>query len=251
MVNRKIVFVKKDNEEKELSEEDECTHQHTDSSGFCSTCGHLTGEESDQSRNVKSGVVKNITNDLKQYGHPDVIVTRANEIYRKISSGNRSKHSKKLITFWCVFQACQQLKIYIDPQHMGRKIHGLTSSEVNKAISYYSSYINTGYESVSSYINPVDLMPYFCDVLNIEGKNKEYMVESFKELLQTFPSLSSRIPRPIIGGFIHLMLPNIGYEIKSSELDDFADIFTLAKSTITSAKSYIKQLYKKKELNKA
>src|SRR4029077_19865605 len=156
-------IIVEDESSDDSSEEDYCEHPQRDESGVCTKCGQwkTTVSVPGLVNGARRLPVRSIEKEIRGLPFNDDIKTRANAIFVSINSKGSKKKSRKMAVCYCLFQAHRQLGEAADPIMIGSAV-GLNKSKVNKAITYYSSYGNTGYGGgVNSYVEPVDLiLPY-------------------------------------------------------------------------------------------
>ena len=219
----------------------DCPHEHRDLNGYCTKCGQWDSVDAYEELGTKRKrqVIKSISKELTALGHSGEVVSRADDIYQRISSGSTGKCIRRRIIFWCVFQAHIQMGICVDPFYMGRTKHNLTTKDINQAFTQYGSYANTGYDGQLSFVDPVELIPYYCNILGVWDEVVNFIKDKYTELTENYPGIKQKPVRPTLAAFIYIMLKNFGVE---PNMESYADIFTLSPSTVKSTITYFMQI---------
>ncbi len=80
---------------------------------------------------------KTIRHDLEKLGLPVNIINNADNIYRRMNIGTKRGKKRKMLLFYCIFSAYNEIKEAVDPNELAN-ICDLERSGISKALSMCS-----------------------------------------------------------------------------------------------------------------
>ena len=201
---------------------------------YCLVCGILLSEPKP---GIKKKVrrVHNIVKELEKKKYSEDVRMEANRLYREIVLSGKKGKCKKRPLFYSVLQAHLKLGLPVD-QNAIMEDFGLTKKEANKAISTYNDVI----QDAGSFQNPVKLLIYYCNALELDDESTERLVVQYRLLVEKCPSLYTNMSRPIIAAFIYHFL-NLDTDKTGIEVDinKYAKLFALSPNTIIAFRAKI------------
>lgn len=210
----------------------QCSHLCCASDGTCMNCG--LWRERDTSMVVidrpRRYTTRSINKEIRNLPYGDDIKELADCIYSSINLEGSKKKPKKMAIHYCLFQAHQKLGQPIDPYMLGTSI-GLSADKVSKSLNYYNQQTGSGYQNTISYIDPIDLIPVYCQTLRLTEDTIRAIVDYYRTITRKMPSLLDKPPRTIVAGIINYYMVTNGIKV---EKDDFARLFQLSFGTINS-----------------
>lgn len=131
-----------------------------------------------------------ILDDLKNFDFSDDIKKKANYIYNQMTPITKRSKNRKLLLFFCIYNAHKELRINVIPADIGKKF-GLTQGDLRKANSMFSK-LQTGYEPIQNEITINDFIQDYCEKLNLDNLDEiiqfsDNVLKNNKELELTCP----------------------------------------------------------------
>ncbi len=187
---------------------------------------------------------KTIKTDLVKLNLPNNIVISADKIYKDMISkgqvGTKRGKRRKMLIFFCVYTAYNQVKITVDPANLAN-ICGIEKSSISKALSMCSS-IHTGFDSVSQLVRrlPKHFIPVHFEKLKElidfpEGALDDLFTMT-EEIVEKAPELKDQKPQTVAAAICVYYLSNRGITIDKSK---YRSIFEMSDMTINKIKKKV------------
>lgn len=161
-----------------------------------------------------SKVRRTIIKDLENYTQlSDEIKYRANDIYNTMNSKTFRADKRKMLLFYCVYNAYKELNIKEDSTKIG-SIFGLTTSQIQKSVSMFNP-LQTGYKPVEHIRSITDYLPDYCEQLKFNDCYIDEIMVFADDLLKECAWLTHEVPQTAAAGVIKYYLI-----LNDLELDD-------------------------------
>lgn len=218
-----------------------CPHDYIRPDGVCTSCGivfaRFCSNDVGLAGPTSHGEDLGIGPDMEHYALPDGIKRKANEIYRRLKRQTHRGQKRKLLVFFCIFNAYAELKTPKDPRHLAQII-GLSPHDVTRAISQFPT-VQTGYQVDSQPTSPVDLIPDCCARLNAD-LNVEMLLELAREIMGKSRELREKYPQKVAAGIIQYFMTINGVKYNKKQ---FAAVMGLSDATISSMFREISEIH--------
>lgn len=179
---------------------------------------------------------KTIINDLNKVDLSIEIKKRANEIYNKIGQTVKRAKNRKLLLFFCVYNAYKELEINVDPSDIG-KLFGLTHGEMQKSTSMFSP-LQTGYTSLVKTRGIDTYVIDYCQKLGFEDDQLQHVTIFTDNLLKNHEKeLSGFVSQTAAIGIIKYYLT-----INGIELDDDSLLAKVGSRSTTTIETVYKKI---------
>jgi len=211
-----------------------CTHNYLRPDGVCMSCGmtfpsiYRTDAGEVSRIHVPHASDAGIMPDMEHIAIPDEVKEKANEIYLRLKRQTHRGRKRKLLVFFCIFNAYAELKSPKDPRHLAQ-LTGLSPNEVSRAISQFPT-VQTGYQTVSQCTSPIDLIPDYCSRLDAE-LNIEQVTEVAQRILNKSQLLREKYPQKVAAGIIQYFMTINGIKYNKKQ---FVNVMGLSDATISS-----------------
>lgn len=157
---------------------------------------------------------KSIANDLRKYLTDELLIEKADEIYRSKNSRISRQKKRILLLFYYTLEAYRILYGPVDPNKLG-KLFSLKQGQQNTA---YSSFSNRR-ENHVYFTSPINLISDYCDELRID-KYKEEIVDFARDMLERDKSLYNKYPQTVAGGILLYYFSNIGSDMSQDKISE-------------------------------
>lgn len=210
-----------------------CPHDFIRSDGVCTGCGIVfanfhTGDLGGFANGANHPLDPGIKPDMERIPLPDDVKEKANEIYRRLKRQTHRGKKRKLLVFFCIFNAYAELKTPKDPRHLARLV-GLSPHEVIRAFSQFPA-VQTGYQVDNQPTSPIDLIPDYCSRLDAE-LNIPMVEDLAREILSKSRALQEKYPQKVAAGIIQYFMTINGVKYNKKQ---FAAAMGLSDATISS-----------------
>ena len=169
---------------------------------------------SDWGQHVFVNSEHSIINDLRSYQIPDDIKNKADWIYSKMIPRTRRKKIRKQLVFYCIYCACLELGIDVNPMQLGKQF-GLTQGEVQRCGSLFSK-LQTGYAPPVVYSTPLNYIPGFCENLGLAEDAIEEIARIYSVVISADQGLSQENPQTVASGLLKYYIITNGISLKDS-----------------------------------
>ncbi len=186
--------------------------------------------------NYSNKADKTILNDLSKYPiFSDDIKLRANSIYKQMNQNTKRAKTRKLLLFFCVYNAYKELGIDVTPADLG-EIFGLNSGHLQKSQSLFS-HIQTGYKSVSHSLDVSHYIKDYCSKIGMDDYIDDILQLSVNIMAKDkYLSHSSAIPVAAAGMIKYYMF------ITGIELEDKTLLAKVSRRSETTIELMFKKI---------
>jgi len=172
---------------------------------------------------------KSIREDLRNIDVSENVKIKANEIYNRLQCSTKRGKRRKLLLFYCLYNAYNEFYIPIDPKILALKI-GIKSGDITKSLSMFSE-LNTGYKPQTMRITALEIIPEYCRIFNFEEDSISNVLDITKEILNKNPNLNNKKPQNVAAGIIVYFSIINGISFSKKEL---SKMLNLSEVTINS-----------------
>lgn len=170
-----------------------------------------------------------LMNQFEQYSFSDQIKNKACEISNTLNVKNMREDSLKQFHFYCIWRAHVSMGIHTVPAILGASM-GLSRDQVSKAISRFSKI--PGQPFYDSFVKPIDIIPQFCQRLEMTHDAIEAMQSAFDRLLKKEPRLNNYKADTLIVAFMVYHLNVNGYQVDVAGLSEKFEVKTATVKSI-------------------
>jgi transcription initiation factor TFIIIB Brf1 subunit/transcription initiation factor TFIIB len=172
---------------------------------------------------------KTIKNDLEQYKIPEEIKNEANRIYTNLKINTKRGRRRKLLIFYCIFNAYKSFNKPKDPK-MVAEIVGIKPNEIPKALSMCSFKMPYTNKITNKLSTPIDFIKDYLNIININSTALPKIIEFAENILKENPKLLVLYPQVVASGILYYYLIINGGQIDKKV---FADAVKLSEMTIS------------------
>jgi transcription initiation factor TFIIIB Brf1 subunit/transcription initiation factor TFIIB len=244
--------IKVSDEEKELSESDECTHENIINEkgmSVCVDCGEEmqyknthdkewryygqgdTKNSSDPNRvQMRKSEERNIFKDVENLGFSDKVVARANKIYAQVTKGKIFRgNSRRAIVFASIFHS---FKLGGHPQSHERliRIFNLNRKTGLRGLKYVNLYAPKDSKIRTTYISPVNLVEEILEQFSATKDQKQEVIDLYEKIRNKSSRLNRSRPQSVSSGLVFYWTCLKG---KNISLKEFAKKVQLSELTIS------------------
>jgi transcription initiation factor TFIIIB Brf1 subunit/transcription initiation factor TFIIB len=214
----------------------ECRHIYVNYAGVCSECGiviqSVYNNESNLFFNTQSSYTsitdKGILPDMDIIDVSDEVKMIANSIFKRLKLPTHRGKRRKLLVFFCIFNAFAELDTPKDPRHLATLV-GISPNEVSKAFSLYNE-VQTGYKTQIQKMTPLSLIPEYCS--RLEGDlNVGIIIDLAERILEKSHKLREKYPQKVAAGIIQYYMNIYGIKYNKKK---FAEVIGLSEATISN-----------------
>lgn len=220
------------NEEAEVIElpANPCKHEFLTDEGACTVCGltkDLFGTEGPTFRTSDRGIMK----DMENYPIQDDAKLKAQEIWEKINSATKRGQQRKLLIFFCLFHAYNELGKPQDPKWLA-SIVGIKASQMTNALSSLSPG-QTGYQPPIIQVTAIHILPAYCELLKLAPETTNDVLIMAKRILEKDEELNETFPQKVAAGILlHYAIVNGILRLKDRK--KYAELIGLSDVTISA-----------------
>ena len=186
---------------------------------------------------------KSIKADLKKIGLSSDIISSANNIYKNMSIGTKRGKRRRMLIFFCVFNAYVENNITVDPISLAKKC-GLDKSGISKALSMCSP-VNSVSESPLVNHTANNYIKVFYDKLNqnwidFPADSLDHINDMTDYILESDPELMDEKPQTVAAAVLVFYMQLNGYCLNKEK---YKGIFGISDMTINKLKKRINRAY--------
>ena len=191
---------------------------------------------------IRKNEERNIKKDVQHMGFSEIIISKADELYNQVTNGQiyRGK-SRKSIVFACIFHAYKITGKQQNPESL-IKLFGLTRKNGLKGLKIVNVNIPKNSEIHNTYITPEHLIYDIMDKFNASQKQKNEVVEIYKQIKNKSSKLNRSRPQSVAASITYYWICKKKFNIS---LKDFANKVDLSELTIHKNKKEVELVINK------
>ena len=174
------------------SDDKDCDHSELDSSNYCLNCGIFAMSivpSYERNEKLERKIVKTLSDTTLKMGFPQDIINEANRILLDMGNKTKRHKKKKLLDFYCIYQAFNKLGITADTHNLANKL-GLDTKDINTALSSYSSLDCK--KSVVKIVTAMDLVEEYAGKIGFNQDQKEIITDILNNISKKDRKLKKR-----------------------------------------------------------
>lgn len=209
-----------------------CQHENLDTYGICTSCGEIvmSNGNDEWSRYRTSKVDRSIKNDIEKMAFTQDIKIRADLIYHTMNSTTHRGRRRKQLLFYCIYNACKELKVHYDPKYIANQI-GITDGDMTKALSLFSE-VQTGYStSTSGFTTPLDYIPDYCRQIGLTEEAIDDVNSLAIDIINKDKTLRDSFPHTVAAGILKYYTLIRGLKIDNKV---YASVVGLSEATVST-----------------
>lgn len=201
---------------------------------------------------------RSIYKDVEGMGFPEKIVNKANEIYSQVTL-KKKKHpddpdeyqiyrgtSRKAIVFACIFSA---YKLNGTPETWEdlSTVFGLERKDCSTGIKHISRHAPKKSPIRTTYITPIDLVENIMDKFEATKKQKQEVINIYKQIENTSYKLNQSRPKSTASGLVYYWIQKTG---KNITIKEFSEKVDLSEITVDKISKEIDRVIQKKRASR-
>ncbi|AYV86157.1 MAG: TFIIB transcription initiation factor [Solumvirus sp.] len=147
---------------------------------------------------------KSILPDMVNMKFPEDIKIKANNIYLAMTKPTRRSEKRKMMIFYCIYNAYKEIGIPEDPRNIASTI-GIKPTLITKATSLFSN-SQTGYEPPNKFHRPNEYLSKICEELGISEQRLPEIDDLTNRVLDNDPGLLEEKPQKLAAAIINYWL---------------------------------------------
>lgn len=187
---------------------------------------------------VMKGAGANIEPRLEQLPILQEVKNKALEISKRLNRSTKRGSKLNQLIFMSISYAHDELDIPCDPKRLAQII-GMKQNEINKARSTYSE-VQTGYKPILKKKEACDLIPRYCEYLNLTADIIVDIQEFGKSIISKRPTLNEKFPQNVAAGIILCYLTLNGITIDKKL---YSELVILSEVTIINMSKQIASIH--------
>jgi len=182
--------------------------------------------------------IRSLMNDFNGLRFSNEIKQKANEIYMKMRCPTKRSKKRKLLIFYCIYCAHEEMGIVKNPYEIAYQV-GIPISEIPKAMTLFSC-INTGYNPPDIKKSPMHYLPDYCRRLGFDDNTKEMIIEMINKIIEKDKTLLDEAPQKFLAGVLKSFMTFNGIEYNK---EYFSMLFVYSDVTLNNITKKIINIY--------
>ena len=229
-----------------MSQLNECTHEDVEDN-YCLECGLEVDSISNKNEwsndkcvsrcYVKRQENRSLINDVKGMGFPDIIVSLADEYYKRIINKKIFRgDTRKAVIFTCILQASKKMGYSQTPEDISNKLN-IKKKIISKGLKIFSQTID---DNEVRYIGPLDLIENILKNMNASPSYSKDIKRLYTEKIDGKSTLLKRSnPQSVASGLVFYYCKSKGINISRKR---FSEIVNKSEITIIRIAKEIRKI---------
>ena len=136
----------------------------------------------------KNKAERNIISEMTGLAFSDEIKLYANNVFHRLGCPVKRARRRNLMIFYCIYKAHIENGITVTPSQIAT-LCNIYPSEVQTAISMFSRDDRSTSQSQIKFVNPLDLIPEYCNNLGISEETTKLMITFGQTIINKSPKI--------------------------------------------------------------